>query len=320
MILTYTVAGADDHSQASSCELACNGNRRTSPGGGGSSGGGGGGAAPTDDIAGLERQFKLLQDIGTLKDQQRAAELAGSDLEALRTQNRIEELELLKQQADTIAALNTEEGKALQTRINAIEFEELQKNNAAEVAQLLQSQQEAREAALQPLIDEQTYLQDIIGYGQEEADIRKRINELMAQAPDLDRARVEEMVRGNAELSKQAQLVQQHEQMIQGLAQGVASDMTSAVKSVIDGTKDIDEAFADMLKSIANRFLDMAMKLITDALTQQLVKLFSSFFSAGTGATAGGGWLGFGPTTGLGTAGPNLDLLKVALSPSPLRQ
>ena len=46
----------------------------------------------------------------------------------------------------------------------------------------------------------------------------KRINELMAQAPDLDRARVEEMVRGNAELSKQAQLVQQHEQMIQGLA------------------------------------------------------------------------------------------------------
>ena len=154
---------------------------------GGGGGGGGGGAAPTDDLAGLERQFQLLQDIGTLKDQQRAAELAGSDLEALRTQNRIEELELLKQQADTIAALNTEEGKALQTRINAIEFGELQKNNAAEVAQLLQSQQEAREAALQPLIDEQTYLQDILQFGEDEARIRRQINQIMSQSPDLDR-------------------------------------------------------------------------------------------------------------------------------------
>ena len=71
--------------------------------------------------------------------------------------------------------------------------------------------------------------------------------------------------------------------------------MTSAVKSVIDGTKDIDEAFADMLKSIANRFLDMAMKLITDALTQQLVGLFKGLFSAGLGGAAGGGG-GFGVT------------------------
>ena len=286
-------------------------------GGGGSSGGGGGGggSAATDDIAALERQFKLLQDIGTLKDQQRAAELSGNQLELLRTQNRIEELELLKQQADTIAGLNTEEGKALQTRINALELEELRKNNAAEVTQLLQSQQEAREAALQPLIDEQTYLQDIIGYGQEEADIRKRINELMAQAPDLDRARVEEMVRGNAELSKQAELVQKHEQMIQGLAQGVASDMTSAVKSVIDGTKDIDEAFADMLKSIANRFLDMAMKLITDALTQQLMSLFGSLFGGGATGGFGGGY--FNPMTGLGAAGPNFGLAEGGYITSP---
>ena len=263
----------------------------------GSSGSSGGGTSAADTLtqqlqAGqqLAQQFERNRQLREAEDQL-AKDLLQTEFDRLDVIKQIQETAAPMQQAGLIELANAE-ALAVSDQLRA---------------DALKEQQEKREAALQPLIDEQTYLQDIIGYGQEEADIRKRINELMAQAPDLDRARVEEMVRGNAELSKQAEIVQQHEQMIQGLAQGVASDMTSAVKSVIDGTKDIDEAFADMLKSIANRFLDMAMKLITDALTQQLVKLFSSIFSAGTGATMGGAGY-FSPTTGLGTAGPNFGL------------
>ena len=159
----------------------------------------------------------------------------------------------------------------------------------------MQSQQEAREAALQPLIDEQTYLQDVLQFGEDEARIRQRINEVMSQAPDLDRARVEEMVRGNAALEERVNAVAKLKEQYKQLASGIASEITGAFRSIIDGTKSVDEAFADMLKGIADKFLDMAMKILTDALTQQLMKLFGNLLG-GFGGGFGGGGGGFGVT------------------------
>ena len=92
------------------------------------------------------------------------------------------------------------------------------------------------------------------------------------------------------------------QQELQGLASGIASEFTSAFKSVIDGSKSVEEAFADMLKGIANKFLDMAMKLITDALTQQLMKLFGSVLGGGLGGGFGGGIGGGAFSIGMGFA------------------
>ena len=66
--------------------------------------------------------------------------------------------------------------------------------------------------------------------------------------------------------------------------------MTGAFRSIIDGTKSVDEAFADMLKGIADKFLDMAMKILTDALTQQLMSLFSNLLGGFSGFGGGGGF------------------------------
>ena len=140
------------------------------------------------------------------------------------------------------------------------------------------------------MIDEQTYLQDILQFGEDEARIRQRINEIMSQAPDLDRARVEEMVRGNTALQERADAVANLQQQYNQLASGIAGEMTGAFRSIIDGTKSVDEAFADMLKGIADKFLDMAMKILTDAITQQLMSLFSGLF----GGFGGGGGFNFG--------------------------
>jgi len=51
----------------------------------------------------------------------------------------------------------------------------------------------------------------------------------MSQAPGLDRARVDELVRGNAELEKQASLVQQREQ-----AEQDRFEMESRLQSILD--------------------------------------------------------------------------------------
>ena len=84
------------------------------------------------------------------------------------------------------------------------------------------------------------------------------------------------------------------QQQLQGLASGIASEVTSALSSVIKGTKDVNEAFADMLQGIADQFLNMAMKILQDAITQQLVKLFAGLaggFSGGGTNIAGGAQL-----------------------------
>ena len=78
-------------------------------------------------------------------------------------------------------------------------------------------------------------------------------------------------------------------QKTQQLASGIAGDMTNAFKSVIDGTKSVEDAFADMLQSIANRFLDMAMEILQDAITKQLMNLFSNLLGSTFGGVGGGG-------------------------------
>ena len=117
----------------------------------------------------------------------------------------------------------------------------------------------------------------------------------MSQAPDLDRGRVEELVRGNAALQERADAVANLRQQHNQLASGVAGEITGAFRSIIDGSKSAEEAMADMFKGIADKFLDMAMKILQDAITQQLMGLLQKLFGGGVSGGFGGGG-GFGVT------------------------
>ena len=89
----------------------------------------------------------------------------------------------------------------------------------------------------------------------------------MAQAPDLDRARVEEMVRGNVALQERVNAVSDLKQRYEQLASGISSSITGAFRSIIDGSKSAEEAMADMLEGIGKAFIDMAMEIIQKQLT-----------------------------------------------------
>ena len=96
---------------------------------------------------------------------------------------------------------------------------------------------------------------------------------------------------GNAAVTKQLEESRQKTEALKSefssLASGIAGEFTSAFKSIIDGTKSVNEAFADMLQGIADQFLNMAMKILQDALTQQLMQLFTSLAGAGAGGFGG---------------------------------
>ena len=94
--------------------------------------------------------------------------------------------------------------------------------------------------------------------------------------------------------SEQSAMTQQLGSEYEQLASGIAGEMTGAFRSIIDGSKSAEEAMADMLQGIANQFLDMAMQIVTDAITQQLVSLFGNLFGGMGGA---GGGFGVTPMT-----------------------
>jgi len=85
------------------------------------------------------------------------------------------------------------------------------------------------------------------------------------------------------------------------------SSIVSGLNDVVNGTKTAQEAFADMFRSIANSFLDMAAQILTQQLALGVLGLFfkgpsgPSFFGAGGGVQ-----------NGLGTLGPNFGIPQLA--------
>ena len=66
--------------------------------------------------------------------------------------------------------------------------------------------------------------------------------------------------------------------------EAIASGFTDAIRSVINGTKSVDEAFSDMLSSIGQSFVDMALKVIE----QQLVMIANGLLMKALGVSMPG--------------------------------
>ena len=302
-----------------------------------SGGGGRGRSAPTDDIAGLERSLKLMQELEPLQDQLRAAQAAGNEIEIQRTQFLIDHKELLKDQADILANLNTEEGKRLQGLINAAEEQELIKQLYADEAELIAAQAEARENALQPLLDQQELLEARLNGFEDEVKLRQQARDIARDIVGLDEAEVLAILEKNTALEQQAQQYEEIKNKVMELSGSIASELTGALTSIIDGSKSAEEAMTDALEGIGKAFIDMAMKIIQEQLTMimygmimkalgvtmpgtgtfgsqgtQIQNDFGSFFRGATSGTAGlpkfadGGSPPVGQMSIVGERGPEL--------------
>ena len=292
------------------------------PSGGGGGGGGGAAAAPSDDLKALQGQIALLEKIAPLQERINAAKLVGDEQLILRLEGEKQMLELMSQGEEAIRNMNTEEGKSLQARINELEQLALRTEGEQQLLELYKQQNEARQGALQPIQDEIELLQAKINGNEEQI---KQMQEIEALAKSIagtsavseeDTALATQLVQQRDALKEQAEEADKLKQMYSSLASGIAGEFTSAFKSIIDGSKDVNEAFADMLQGIADQFLNMAMKILQDALTQQLMSLFSSLFapsptgfggapqlsgipfSAGGIGYEGGGYTGDAPRSG----------------------
>lgn len=98
--------------------------------------------------------------------------------------------------------------------------------------------------------------------------------------------------------------------LAQSMQQALAQGMANAVTGVIDGTQTVQEAMADMFKSIGRAFIEMATQMIAKALMMQVLGIFLPGAGAAP-AAAGGGFLGglFGFAEGGYVSGPTPALI-----------
>ena len=285
------------------------------PDGGGKGSGKKGRSGKSDAERELERQFELQQKL-----KQNANELLAKAQERLRVIQGITDFE--KIQAEGASAVNDVKRqyadllKQAQEITDAVVRSEIEQTlKAAEVVEIRNEElevqkkiKELQENATASIDEEIAQLQAIVAGREEEYKRLKEIKKLedSMRNAGLDPSGAAAKVDQRDALKKQAEEVKELNDLYSDIASGIAGEFTSAFKSIIDGSKDVQTAVADMAAGIADRMLDMAMKILQDVLMQQLLNLLKSLGSGPSPTdifstpfkTLSGGYTGDEPRTG----------------------
>ena len=272
------------------------------PSGGGGGGGGGGGAPRESELPQLQRELelsdKLLQvdrailEAQFTKNQAEIERLSGLriafELEGKIANINAEKIPEAEKQVKTLLAQN-EAAKA------GLDLLYQSKETQRQLAEQEEQRLEALQGTLQPIQDEITLLQAKLNGNEEEIKQLIEIRDLKKQiaANGGDPSQAEGLVKQRDELAKQAEAADKLKAQYESLANSIASSLTGAFRSVIDGSKSAEEALSDAFKGIADAFLDMAMKMIQEWLVMQAIGLIAGAFG-GAPVGSGGGGLGAG--------------------------
>ena len=173
-----------------------------------------------------------------------------------------------------------EQSLNLKTQRNILEQQMLQ---TAASQSALSKQQYAEEAinnanALKSLQDEQALLQAKLAGNEAEVILNQQIRDLKAQFPGLNEAEARGIAANIGELKKQISAAEQMRQIYGDIGMTIKSGVVDAIQGAVDGTKSLGQVANDVLKSIANKVLDVAINF--------------ALFGAMSGTGTGGGLLG----------------------------
>jgi len=135
---------------------------------------------------------------------------------------------------------------------------------------------------MEKLEGESQFLQESLSLGVEKAEIEKQIRDIVAIVGDEREGEVRSLVEGNAAQREKLQLLAEEKAMQQQIQGILAGGMTNAVMGLIDGTRTLGQALADVAKQLASMFLNKAFS-----------SLFSNMFSGGVSGGGGDVFAGF---------------------------
>ena len=126
-------------------------------------------------------------------------------------------------------------------------------------------------------------LQERISLGDREAAIQKKIRDILAENPSLERKKVEEALRAIDAAEKQLEQQQKLNNLYQSIGMSIENGIVDAIQGAIDGTKTL----GDVARSV---FSQIQRSLIQFGVNSFLTGLFpgSSFFRANGGTVSRG--------------------------------
>ena len=166
------------------------------------------------------------------------------------------------------------------------EFYSITNNQEARAAELVRAQAKAREDALRPLNEQRELLEAKLNGNETEARLLQEARNIARDLPNLTEAEALALLQKNDQLQKSVDLMEAQKEAQKQLASDIAGELTGALGDVIKQTKTVEEAFSTMLKNIGDMFIDMAMKVLQDAIFQQLIKLIPALFGGGPAVPA----------------------------------
>lgn len=264
--------------------------------GGAAAGGGGGGRARS--AAGATDQAAKAAAAAAAKVQASGVDLANArelyDIEGRILEARLEdnqqlifarnaqkELLSIRQQAAAIIADKELPAAARKNALDklAVQSGSVSRQLAFDLAELENKRALTAQEAINKLADERELLQAQLMGTEAEIILKQRLRELTKGMTDDEKARVEALVRGNEALRQQKEAAEQMKQLYGDIGMSIKDGVVGAIQGAIDGTKSLQEVASNLLQSIANKLLDVAINMA----------LFGTMSGTGTG----GGLLGF---------------------------
>ena len=228
--------------------------------GGGSGGGkkGGGASEAQKQLEQQQQQLQAAKDLLFASENQLTVLEGITEAEKLRAESGVKKLEIERKYAQLL-----EESKSAEETLT-LQLAEKNELKANEI-QLEQSLQELRDGALSSIDEEIAKLQAKLAGKEKEYELQKKINDLVAAGGGtISEAEASAKVNQLEQLKAQNAEFEKMEGMVKQVSGTIASEFTSAITSVIDGSKSIEEAFSDMLQNIGKAFIDMAMQIIQE--------------------------------------------------------
>jgi hypothetical protein len=113
--------------------------------------------------------------------------------------------------------------------------------------------------------------------GENNAEINKAIDEIRASAPELYRFYLEQY-RAQTALNKEIDYYNEQLRLSQAIADGIGDSFANAFGEFVMGTKSAQEAFASMMSSIANVFMQEFQRMVAQKAAAGLLGFITSIF------------------------------------------
>ena len=274
-------------------------------------GGAGSGKAKADDkaqqqqaIAAAQAQLSEAKALFNVENQIFKARADGNRQQEIILQGQADALKIAYEvqalQRDTEMSAAAKKAKMGQLEVDAAK---IARQAVFDITQLEKERTDAAAGAMQQLQDELDLQQAKINGNEAEVILNQQIRDLKAQYPALNEADIRTTLQKTNALKQQISAAEQLKQLYADVGMSIKSGVVDAIQGAIDGTKSLQQVAVDLLNSIANKLLDIAVNMA----------LFGTMSGTGTGGgllgglfRANGGSVASGQPYIVGERGPEL--------------